>query len=297
MLGSWSFNRIAWSLRKISLPIRPSDLVLDVGSGSSPHPAADVLLEKYLDPKHRYNPMVIDRPTVLADACKMPFRDKAFDFVIAFHVLEHVADPTSFLNELQRIGKAGYIETPNAIFERLVPYDVHLLEVMNVEDVLIINKKTSARPDPYLNQLNLTKHSPRWNRLFYGNPKLFHVRYFWQSQIKFKVLNPSVSSDWFVEPPLTEPEPQTFAAINNESGIRNKGLSVLRRWHKLRKSKVADLGSLLACPECHSSLSMQEDFGTCNLCQTSYSLRPVPDFNRPFTVSRKGDSLKQFAQC
>ena len=113
MSSSWSFNRIAWSLRKARLPIKSSDLVLDVGSGSSPH-RADVLLERYLDPKHRYRAMVIDRPTVLADACKTPFRDKAFDFVIAFHVLEHVPDPAAFLNELQRIGKAGYIETPNA---------------------------------------------------------------------------------------------------------------------------------------------------------------------------------------
>src|ERR1700745_2871450 len=100
MFGAWSLNRIAWSLRKVTLPIKSTDLVLDVGSGSNPHPAADVLLERYLDPRHRYSPMVIDRPTVLADACKMPFRDKSFDFVIAFHVLEHVSDPTSFLKEL-----------------------------------------------------------------------------------------------------------------------------------------------------------------------------------------------------
>src|SRR5438132_10142354 len=170
MLSSWTFNRIVWSLRKASLPIKPSDLVLDVGSGDSPHPAADVLLERYLNPKHRYSPMVVDRPTVLADACKMPFPDKAFDYVIAFHVLEHVNDPASFLLELQRVGKAGYIETPNALFERLVPYDVHLLEIMNIEGTLIINKKSSARPDQFLNELNLMKHSTPWNRLFYGNP-------------------------------------------------------------------------------------------------------------------------------
>src|SRR5215468_9747211 len=127
MLGSWSWNRIAWSLRKATLPIKPSDLVLDVGSGGNPHPAADFLLERYLDPRHRHSAMVIDRPTVLADACRMPFRDKAFDYTIAFHVLEHLRDPGAFLRELQRVSRAGYIETPNALFERIVPYDVHLL--------------------------------------------------------------------------------------------------------------------------------------------------------------------------
>ncbi len=74
-------------MRKAKLPIKRDALVLDVGSGSNPHPAADVLLEKYVDITHRYSPLVADRPTILADACKMPFKDKAFDYVIAFHVL------------------------------------------------------------------------------------------------------------------------------------------------------------------------------------------------------------------
>lgn len=192
------FNRIAWSLRKISLPIRNSDLVLDVGSGSSPHPAADVLAERYIDPKHRYSAMVIDRPTVLADACKMPFRDKTFDFVIAFHVLEHISDPSSFLNELQRIGKAGYIETPNAVFERLVPYDVHLLEIMNINDMLIINKKAAARPDHFLNELDLLPYVSGLTRQsyvlrIYGQLLLFTYPYWLLNYRKHKAYKAAVN--------------------------------------------------------------------------------------------------------
>jgi SAM-dependent methyltransferase len=269
--------------------------VLDVGSGSSPHPAADVLLERYLDPKHRYSAMVIDRPTVLADACKTPFRDKAFDFVIAFHVLEHVADPASFLNELQRIGKAGYIETPNALFERLVPYDVHLLEIMNINDTLIINKKASARPDQFLNELDLIKHSTKWNRLFYGKPKLFHVRYFWRDNINFSVINPEVSSDWFVEPPVTQLHHATYDANNRGTGLRSKGLTVLRSWQRLRKRKRIDLAGLLVCPDCRESIIVREDFATCNRCATTYPMRPVPDFNRPVDNNKKAGSLRGVA--
>ncbi len=125
MLEDWNPSRIAWALRKIVLPIGIRDLVLDVGSGGNPHPAADVILDKYIDPIHRQGAQLrSDRPLVLADAGKMPFRDKAFDFVVAFHVLEHVRDPRAFLEELQRVGKAGYIETPNVFFERIVPYDI-----------------------------------------------------------------------------------------------------------------------------------------------------------------------------
>lgn len=290
MLGSWSLNRIAWSLRKLALPIKRSDLVLDVGSGSSPHPAADVLLERYLDPKHRYSAMVIDRPTVLADACKMPFPDKAFDFVIAFHVLEHVPDPASFLQELQRVGKAGYIETPNAIFERLIPYDVHLLEIMNVNDKLIINKKRSAKPDHFLNELELIKHSTKWNRLFYGNPKLFHVRYFWKDEINFEVLNPEVSSDWFVDPETPALDEQAFVDSSNTHGLRSMGLAAVRKWQRLRKRKPVDLSALLVCPECHDSLVMRDERGSCSRCGVSYALHPVPDFNRPLGVEGESGS-------
>jgi SAM-dependent methyltransferase len=297
MLGSWSLNRIAWSLRKMSLPIKRSDLVLDVGSGSNPHPAADILLERYLDPKHRYSAMVIDRPTVLADACKMPFRDKAFDFVIAFHVLEHVSDPASFLTELQRVGKAGYIETPNAIFERLVPYDVHLLEIMNINHRLLINKKISAKPDHFLNELELIRDSAKWNRLFYGNPKLFHVRYFWEGEINFEILNPEVSSNWFVEPGTPELEEQQFVTSNQSNGIRSAGLAVIRKWHRLTKRKITDLSELLVCPECHGSLDICNDAGSCIHCRVSYPLHPVPDFNRPMSFESKSGSLKRVAQC
>jgi SAM-dependent methyltransferase len=287
MSGSWTPNRIAWSLRKVSLPIKASDLVLDVGSGSNPHPAADVLLERFLDPRHRWSPMVIDRPTVLANACKMPFRDKAFDYVIAFHVLEHVDDPESFLLELQRVGKAGYIETPNALFERLVPYDIHLLEIMNIEETLLIHKKSSARPDPFLNELDLTKHSTRWHSLFYGNPKLFHVRYFWQDKISYKMVNPETSLNWFVDPSF---ETSSHAEVSEKpmsNGVRSLGLSLLRKYYKFRKRRALNLNEILCCPDCHKSLVQEPSAFVCTECQMSYPRVPVPDFNNSFAVTRK----------
>jgi SAM-dependent methyltransferase len=279
MLDSWRLNQIVWSLRKIWLPIKPSDLVLDVGSGSNPHPAADVLLERYLDPKHRYSPMVIDRPTVLADACKMPFRDKAFDYVVAFHVLEHVNDPASLLMELQRVAKAGYIETPNALFERLVPYDVHLLEIMNIEETLIIHKKSSAKPDQFLNDLDLIKHSARWNRFFYGNPELFHVRYFWEGKIRFKVINPETSLDWFVDPQSKTIDEAEISEEPLSNGARSLGLSLLRKYHKARKKRKVKLFEVLACPECHSDLGQVGQDLICQACKMAYPSFPVPDFN------------------
>lgn len=96
----------------------------------------------------------------------MPFRNKTFDYIVAFHVLEHLPDPASFLNELQRVGKAGNIECPNVIFERLIPYNVHLLEIMYVDGTLFISKKQSERPDPFINLLNIVSRNVKWNHFF-----------------------------------------------------------------------------------------------------------------------------------
>ncbi len=280
MKPGYRLNNILWSLRKVRLPITRCDLVMDVGSGSSPHPAADVLLEKYVDTKHRYEMLVADRPTVLADACKMPFKDKTFDFILAFHVLEHMHDPAAFLRELQRVGKAGYIETPNAIFERLIPYDVHLLEIMEVDGVLRIHKKSAARPDDFLNEINLITKNMQWREFFYGNPELFHVRHFWKDRIQFEILNPETSTAWFVDPEIGLPAEDQLQARSRIAGIRGLGLAALRRWYRARKQKV-DIDQLLACPECHGDLQFDTDYYRCAVCATRYPRRPIPDFNAP----------------
>ena len=51
---------------------------------------------------------------------KLPFKDKEFDYVICAHVIEHVNDPISFKSEIQRVGKAGYIELPTRLNDNMV---------------------------------------------------------------------------------------------------------------------------------------------------------------------------------
>src|SRR5262249_44327019 len=153
-----TFRRIAWALRKVQVPVHSQGLVLDVGAGSCPYPRSDVLLERYVKSDHRCGAsLVSDRPTVFADALRMPFKAKAFDFVIASHILEHIKSPEAFLSELTRVGKAGYIETPNIFLERLSPYPIHVLEIMERDGKLLIRKKPKEGADDYLARLRLTQ--------------------------------------------------------------------------------------------------------------------------------------------
>ena len=112
-------NKIKWSLRRIALGIPSDALVLEVGSGGNPYPRSNVLLDAYEETRERHwDALIHDRPTVLSFGENLPFKDNAFNYVIAAHVLEHTPHPEKFLAELQRVARAGFIETPDAFMER-----------------------------------------------------------------------------------------------------------------------------------------------------------------------------------
>jgi SAM-dependent methyltransferase len=49
----------------------------------------------------------------ICDPKPFPYPDKYFDFVVASHILEDVRDPVRVCQELSRVAKAGYVETPS----------------------------------------------------------------------------------------------------------------------------------------------------------------------------------------
>ena len=48
-------------------------------------------------------------PATFADVCALPFRDHAFDLVLAIEVLEHVAAPDDALREIVRVARADVL--------------------------------------------------------------------------------------------------------------------------------------------------------------------------------------------
>lgn len=94
--------------------IKKGDKVLDIGSGQHPFPLATHLADfSEKETSHRAGELVKDeRPLTICNIESMPFKDKEFDFVFCSHVLEHVKNPAKACEEIMRIGKKGYIETP-----------------------------------------------------------------------------------------------------------------------------------------------------------------------------------------
>jgi hypothetical protein len=108
-----------------------TDVVLDVGAWAKPFPRADWVVDLLpYETRGLYGYDVAARSGderfgpdtwVLHDICARepwPFEDDQFDFVICAQTLEDVRDPVWVCQELMRIAKAGYIETPSRVAEQ-----------------------------------------------------------------------------------------------------------------------------------------------------------------------------------
>jgi len=247
-------DSIAWSLRRLHCPVKKDDLVLEVGSGGNPYPRANVLCDAYLETIERhFDPLIYDRPTVLAFGENLPFKDNVFDFIIASHVLEHSPDPDKFLSEIQRVGKAGYIETPNAFFERLCSYPMHRLEIMQENGELIIYKKTASVEDKYLNNLLSNTVSTLFPKWVSKHPFNFHIRYYWSKEhggIKYRIINPNYKFDWHFKQ-----EENSSPSISFKNKIRKITISLLRNiFSQNKRNKHLNIINYLKCIKCGSDV-------------------------------------------
>lgn len=265
-------DSVAWSLRRLYCPVEEKDLVLEVGSGGNPFYRSNILCDAYLDTGERhYDPLINDRPTVLAFVENLPFKDSSFDFVIACHVLEHSKDPEKFLSEIQRVAKAGYIEVPHAFLERLTNYDAHRLEIYDENDCLYIKKKPGKTTDKELEKLFEKSKVvfPDWMSSF---PFNFHVRYYWskeQGGIKYKIINPEYNFDW-------DPgeEPRFSGKLSFKIKIKQKILELTRKLlSQNQRNKNLNIFDYLQCNKCKSDkLSKTVDGVVCKKCGAVFPL-------------------------
>jgi SAM-dependent methyltransferase len=265
-------ERLAWACRRLHCPVSKSALVLEVGSGGSPYFRANVLIDAYAETRERHwAPFITDRPSVLGMGEALPFRDKSFDFVIASHVLEHSADPEHFLRELQRVAKAGYIETPDAFMERINPYWDHRSEVTVRNGVLEVRKKRAWQLDPGLVDL----YEERAKSLIAGSvipykPFTFHTRYYWTDKIPYRIVNPEVDASW-APPAMTH---TTQLQMSWRAKLGRLGLAIARSLlsQRQRNSQI-QLAALLQCPSCQSTkLNVSDSHVICSGCGKQYDV-------------------------
>lgn len=95
-------------LEKVLRHVTDGMRVLEIGPGSVPFSRATHFVDR-----------VPGENTVVCDLCRdrLPFADKEFDFVYCRHVLEDLYNPFLACDEMSRVAKAGYIETPSPLSE------------------------------------------------------------------------------------------------------------------------------------------------------------------------------------
>jgi SAM-dependent methyltransferase len=101
---------------------------LDVACGAKPFPKANVLCDLNAKPvpdRSMKNLETDGKPFVLCNCFFLPFKDKAFDFVTSYYLIEHVNDPGAFFREMRRVARHGYLQCPTWFNELLYGEDVH----------------------------------------------------------------------------------------------------------------------------------------------------------------------------
>jgi SAM-dependent methyltransferase len=263
---------IAWSLRRIHVPVSDDALVLEVGSGGNPYARSNVLLDAYESTRERHwVPLITDRPTVLGFVENLPFKDNSFDFIIASHVFEHTPNPDKFLKEIQRVSKAGYIEVPDAFMERINPYRDHRLEVTIREKKLMIRKKSSCVLDETLKELyEKSAKALIAGKLIPKHPFSFHVRYYWSDSIDYEILNPEEDAAWIEAVDDISPE----YATRSKFSLRGLGQKFFRAIFSQRsRNKKINLTSLLRCPSCGGNDLVEKNAQlVCTACMADYSI-------------------------
>lgn len=273
------------------MKIKLSDLVLEVGSGDNPNPRTDILCDRYLiDNRQRAGnfPILIDRPFVVGDAHSLPFKDNNFDYVICAHILEHLEDPLKFLKEVVRVGKAGFIETPSVLSERLFGWDFHFWFCYQQGKTLVLTrKKEGERFGGFFHRL--IKENIWFRRFFEKNRDKFYTAFEWQGEIKAKV-SKNLPSDF-----LKKTDNELWKILKKIKRNFRKDLQFYFWWIKIRakrkirketrkiiwllkrkaqkKKIIESLLPLLICPSCKGKVILiKKTRLVCLNCDQKYPL-------------------------
>jgi SAM-dependent methyltransferase len=165
--------------------------VLDIGSGHNPWFRSNVLLDRFVDDQtERCGPILTGgREFVEGDATNLPFPDKSFDFVYCSHIAEHIDDIAQFFGEIQRVGKAGYIETPNYLFEQMVGTTTHTWALWVQDGVLHAERKwvPGAPARVYHSMHHLAQTQPLLGLAFSLIPDLSVMRFWWENRFDYEL--------------------------------------------------------------------------------------------------------------
>lgn len=124
-----------------SLKTDGSPLCLDIACGAKPFPEANVLCDLHVKPvpdRSMKRLVTEGKPFVLCSCYSLPFKDKAFDFVTSYYLIEHVTEPWVLFREIKRVSEHGYVQCPTWFNELLYGEDVHYWSIQKRNNQLYV---------------------------------------------------------------------------------------------------------------------------------------------------------------
>lgn len=167
--------------------------ILEVGPGALPFEFSDIWLDRVFETDERLaqsgnSSPASGKPLVYYYGGKFPFKDKAFKYVVASHVLEHISweEVPNFLSELQRVATAGYIELPRWTWELVNHIPTHLLTGDVSEGTLHLYKKSCSHDHNFFSTV-LIDESANFRRYIEDDKDLFFCHLEWQGEIPIQL--------------------------------------------------------------------------------------------------------------
>ena len=158
----------------------PNWKILDIGCGYTAHANATVICDVQ-DLSNFYK----DKYFIKLSGNVLPFKSNEFDFVIASHVIEHVKDVKTFINELSRISSKGYIELPTILEDNLV-FENKKDHIWQMEFDDIDNKLNISERIQYLEPVVTVSTSKMFSNIFRQSLVL---ELYWEDKIDFNLIN------------------------------------------------------------------------------------------------------------
>lgn len=168
--------------------------ILDVGGGHNPFKYAHVIVDRDFNSgnKHRDGGRALfsgpGKLFIQADIHNLPFEDNSFDFVICMQVLEHVEFPDRACDELMRVARNGFIETPRKWTEYYAGHPAHCW-LIDEQDGRIIFEPITYTDSPFMNfaLTSLWNSQELQERLFIDYSNIPCVQLLWNTCFEYQV--------------------------------------------------------------------------------------------------------------
>jgi len=188
-------DRYSYQSKYHHFDIDPNDKVLDVGCGAYPFPHATMLVDLYMEKsEHRSEDLKTDgKPFKIADINHLLFEDKSYDFVYCSHVLEHVDDPKRACEELMRIGKRGYLETPSVMTDVMFSWakGMHKWFTVIIANRIIFfeynDRLVQGVRNPYWQKSIFSKKRHPLQDVFFLNQDIFNNSLMWYGNFNYSI--------------------------------------------------------------------------------------------------------------